>query len=215
MQIIRQLAFESSQCPVDEVVAELINKMPKAEVLKTLRDIISNATYTDEQIVEIVHTAWSQIQERQLWEGTFDSLEQLEQVMNYTKLILPIVQHSKKTDRQKLAELKSITTHWHLPMSEIFPTNLWPNIWSRSLLLAIRNLAERVPKSEEVVVMIRKQVERCLSRSSQGRQVRTTMTLRDVQEVIQEFFQPGGRVGGINGSNRSNEETKMRGWPGQ
>jgi hypothetical protein len=205
MEIIQQLVLESSQRPAANVIGDLIDKKPKAEALQTLQEIISHATQVDEQVIEIIHSAWMQILERRLWEDTFDSLEQLEQVMGYTKLIEPIIQQRKKTDREKLAELKSITARWHLPVSKIFPAELQPDCWSRNLLLAIRNLAERVPKPEEAIKMIQEQVDQRLSKSSRGRRTKTNMTLRDVQNVIQGFFRLSkhGQVQNVERSNRS------------
>ncbi|KAH0553443.1 hypothetical protein GP486_006486 [Trichoglossum hirsutum] len=55
------------------------------------REIINAASYHDEQIAELVSAARGLIASGQLWDRTFESTYELEQVMSFNTAIKPLL----------------------------------------------------------------------------------------------------------------------------
>ncbi|KAI9765878.1 MAG: hypothetical protein M1839_005294 [Geoglossum umbratile] len=83
MDLMRQLLVDASHTPVDQVVEGLLRGLSKAEALARLQEIINAASYYDEQIAELVSAAWELIISGQLWDQTFESIYELEQIMSF------------------------------------------------------------------------------------------------------------------------------------
>lgn len=131
-----------------------MRRLSKAEALARLREIINAATYYDEQIAELVSAAWELITGDQLWDQTFESIYELEQVMNFNTAIKPLLQRRTKDQAAKLAVIKHITCRWDIPPSQLLPVEINPKIWSLPLLRSLCNLADRVRDGEEVVRLL-------------------------------------------------------------
>ncbi|KAI9765300.1 MAG: hypothetical protein M1840_007499 [Geoglossum simile] len=187
MDLIRQLLVDASHTPVDQVIAELVRGLSKAEALARLQEIINVATYYDEQIAELVSAAWELITSDRLWDQTFESIYELEQVISFNTAIKPLLQRRTKDQTAKLAVIKCITRCWDVPPSQLLPVMIHPKIWSLPLLRSLYNLADRVRDGEEVVRLLRQQIAE--RRKVETRGTGSGVTIRDIQNIIESFFQ--------------------------
>src|SRR5580700_8832371 len=109
-------------------------------------------------MAELVSAAWELIVSGQLWDQTFESIYELEQIMSFDTAIKPLLQRRTKDQTAKLAVIKHITHRWGKPPSQLLPAEIYPKTWSLSLLRSLHNLADRVKDGEEAVRLLRQQI---------------------------------------------------------
>jgi hypothetical protein len=187
MDLMRQLLVDASHTSVNHVMKELVHGLSKAAALAQLQEIINAASYYDEQMAELVSAAWELIVSGQLWDQTFESIYELEQIMSFDTAIKPLLQRRTKDQTAKLAVIKHITRRWDKPPSQLLPAEIHPKTWSLSLLRSLRNLADRVKDGEEAVRLIRQQITE--RQKVEPRGTGSGITIRDIQNIIESFFQ--------------------------
>ncbi|KAI9764632.1 MAG: hypothetical protein M1840_008129 [Geoglossum simile] len=172
MDLARQVVVDSAYGEAHEVITRLVeqNARSPAEALK------------------IVAAAWAYIETHELWDGTYDSIYELQQVMNFQQMIEPMLQRAKGYDGQRVSLMKAITRRWRTAATEAIPVELRPKTVGRGLLTALRGLSDRVPDRKEAVRLIQRQV---VYRVGENQRRVHVVKNSDTQAIMDDFHCTG------------------------
>ena len=94
--------------PVSEVLDELMWQRGEREQLDVLTSLVMQAVEMDERAAEVVAAAWGCIEREELWRVRYDSLQQLQELLEFEGTVRPLVERATKTERQKLGYERQI-----------------------------------------------------------------------------------------------------------
>ncbi|KAH0563233.1 hypothetical protein GP486_002201 [Trichoglossum hirsutum] len=186
MDLVRQVLVSASSNPIEDAIKQVLIGLSHEEAMKTLITLINTAMQYDEQMAEIASTAWSTIVGEELWKGSYNSQQELEQILGFKSNIEPLLKRCSATEKVKLQYLKAITAYWKTTITEAIPQDLHPRTWSRVLLAQLKELAKMLSK-EDAVTHLREQVAWRIA-NSHRMQGKGILTIKDVQNVIEDLY---------------------------
>lgn len=154
-----------------------------------LKAILTTGIEHDEQVCEVIRAAWIKLLSTQCWRGFFPDEHSLKTTFQYSETIKPAMDRLATQDRNKMANMRAITTRWKVPLQDLFLRELRPTVWSRPLTSALASLAAQVPNRAAALQLIGQANEkRIKSRPSTSKQ-KTCITLADVVNASQQLAQ--------------------------
>jgi len=186
---IQTLILSSASQPVDEVISNILDGRSDDQAFDILKTILTTGVEHDEQVCEIIRAAWAKLLETGCWHGVFPDEHTLRSTFQYSSAIKPAIDRLAKQDRQKMANIRTITTRWKTPLQDLFPLELRPRIWSRNITGALATLATQVPNRLAAVTLIGRANEERVMSVKPGSMQKTCITLPDIVAVSQQLAQ--------------------------
>jgi hypothetical protein len=179
MEILSQSINQNPLVDVRELLEQQLRRLPDVMQLELLTEILTISAEVDEKFAELVHTAWAQVCELNLWSLKYESLEQYQQFITYQDAVRPIIRRFKKSDRAKAASLNTIKQNWKQSVDQLIPKCLAPRSWSKHLLFLLATLS-RKKRKEDAIQLLEESVSQ---RPLKSRQTHSLMA-SDVQRVL-------------------------------
>src|SRR5437667_655274 len=184
MEIIRLAVVGSAEQSASDVIEGMLRDKSDVEAFDMLIAMVNIGVEVDEQITEIVTSAWAIIEDRALWKTKYADMDVLQRVMSFQKSIGPLIRRQNQNKLRRLKEMKTITSSWKVPLQDAFPPQITPKNWSRNLLIQIAHLSKRVSQ-EEGCDLIQRAIK---ARLSAGHRNDKIVTVKDVHQFAYLFF---------------------------
>jgi len=186
---IQSLILSSASQPVDEVINNMLDGRSNDQAYDILKAILTTGVEHDEQVCEVIRSAWTKLLSMECWHGFFQDEHQLKSAFTYNTSIKPAIDRLANLDRHKMASMRIITARWKTPLQDIFPPELRPTTWSRNITGALATLATQVPNRLAAVNLIGQANEARITSKPPGSKQKTCITLADIVAVSQQLAQ--------------------------
>ncbi len=175
--------------PVSQTIDSMLEGRTDGQVYDILATLLTTGVEHDEQVCEIIGAAWTKLLGTGCWRGIFPDEHTLRSTLQYSSAIKPAIDRLAKQDRQKMANMRTITARWGIPLQDLFPPQLRPRIWSRNITSALATLATQVPNRLAAVRLIGQANEERVMSIKPGSMQKTCITLPDIVAVSQQLAQ--------------------------
>ena len=115
---------------VDEALDELMQQRGQKERLDLLTTLVMQGVEVDEQAAVVVAAAWGRIERDELWRARYDSIRQLQESVEFDRVVQPLVKKGEKTEREKVYYERQIMSRWSVSALQQLPRELTPARWS-------------------------------------------------------------------------------------